>query len=47
MSQRSPAQLRYATNKVRMISEPKIMVQDSMYDQLSLTHISRVVAFFV
>jgi hypothetical protein len=37
MSERSPAPLRYATKKVRMISELLIMVQDSIYRQPGLT----------
>lgn len=37
MSGRSPAPLRYATKKVRMISELLIMVQDSIYRQPGLT----------
>ena len=38
LSERSPAPLRYATKKVRMISELLIMVQDSIYHQLGLTY---------
>jgi hypothetical protein len=37
MSGRSPAPLRHATKKVRMISELLIMVQDSIYRQPGLT----------
>jgi hypothetical protein len=39
LSERSPAPLRYATKKVRMISELLIMVQDSIYHQPGLTAI--------
>jgi len=41
LSERSPAPLRYATKKVRMISELLIMVQDSIYHQPRLTVIPR------
>jgi hypothetical protein len=37
MSERSPAPLRQATKKVRMISRLLIMVQDSIYRQPGLT----------
>jgi hypothetical protein len=37
LSERSPAPLRHATKKVRMISELLIMVQDSIYRQPGLT----------
>jgi hypothetical protein len=37
LSERSPAPLRYATKKVRVISGLLIMVQDSIYRQPGLT----------
>jgi hypothetical protein len=37
VSERSPAPLRHATKKVRMISRLLIMVQDSIYRQPGLT----------
>jgi len=39
LSERSPAPLRYATKKVRMINKLLIMVQDSIYRQPGLTMI--------